>query len=144
MLCIRTGHLQNLECKFCDKRWIRDNWELKPLFNVLTFSRFNCAWTHHSGEASESGNTALLHNPGLTRTPKMKEMSWRKMVADKSCGDWRAYRLIQARIDKTSLRSADYVKSLYSASEFGFNALRDTPYESCLWGNRLNWQLARS
>jgi hypothetical protein len=50
----------------------------------------------------------------------MKEMSWRKMVADKSCGNSRAYRLIQARIDKTSLRSADYVKSLHSALEFGF------------------------
>ena len=34
-------------------------------FNVLTFSRFNYAWTHYSGEASESGKTALLHNPGL-------------------------------------------------------------------------------
>ena len=49
----------------------------------------------------------------------MKEMSWRKVLADRSCGDPRAYRLIQARSDKTSLRSADYVKSLCSTSEFG-------------------------
>jgi hypothetical protein len=59
----------------------------------------------------------------LTRTPKMKEMSWRKVLADRSCGDPRAYRLIQARSDKTSLRSADYVKSLCSTSEFGFNSV---------------------
>ena len=59
--------------------------------------------------------------PGfLSRTPKMKEMSWRKVLADRSCGDPRAYRLIQARSDKTSLRSVDYVKSLCSTSEFGF------------------------
>ena len=32
----------------------------------------------------------------------------------------RAYRLIQARIDATSLRSVDCVKSLGSTSEFGF------------------------
>ncbi len=53
----------------------------------------------------------------------MKEMRWRKVLADRSCGDPRAYRLIQARIDKTSLRSADYVKSLCSTSEFGLNRL---------------------
>ena len=51
----------------------------------------------------------------------MKEMSWRKVLADRSCGDPRAYRLIQARSDKTSLRSADYVKSLCSTSEFGIS-----------------------
>jgi hypothetical protein len=45
------------------------------------------------------------------------------VLADRSCGDPRAYRLIQARSDKTSLRSADYVKSLCSTSEFGFNVV---------------------
>ncbi len=57
----------------------------------------------------------------------MKEMSWRKAVADKSCGDPRAYRLIQARIDKTSSRSADYVKSLCSTSEFGLKMASAEP-----------------
>ena len=50
-------------------------------------------------------------------------MSWRKVLVDRSCGDPRAYRLIQARIDKTPLRSGDCVKSLCSNSEFGINGV---------------------
>ena len=59
----------------------------------------------------------------LTRTPKLKEMSWWKMLADRSCGNTRVYRLIQTRIDKTSLRSRDCIKSLQSISEFGIKHL---------------------
>jgi len=61
-------------------------------------------------EGEGSGATHLEATPWAEERPK-----WAIGVAEIS----RADRLIQARIEKTSLRSVDYVKSLYSTLEFG-------------------------
>jgi hypothetical protein len=61
----------------------------------------------------ESGTTHLEATPWAGEGPK-----WTIGVAEIS----RAYRLIQARIEKTSLRSVDCVKSLCSTLEFGLKA----------------------